>query len=213
MKLENIKIFKLFIVFAIFLFITAFSSSSHASHWRGGAMTWVSSDMDGDGIRNDVTVTLKTACRIGASCTGGVTLTPSISPTSETITVDQNVNDAYRLEVKELVFKNLDLNTTYTAAYNSCCRIAALQNNSNGSWSIQSTILLKDGNRSPLIDMPILYQVPQRYTDGTVLVNYQKLIPALDPDGDTTKFRMANTSELGEELTLVVCRLMKIRAY
>ncbi len=34
-------------------------------------------------------------------------------------------------------------------------------------------------------------------SDGTVLVNYQKLIPALDPDGDTTKFRMANTSELG----------------
>ncbi|WP_305372398.1 L-type lectin domain-containing protein [Photobacterium leiognathi] len=197
MKLENIKIFKLFIVFAIFLFITAFSSSSHASHWRGGAMTWVSSDMDGDGIRNDVTVTLKTACRIGASCQGGVSLSPSISPTSQTITVDQNVNGAYRLEVKELVFKNLDLNTTYTAAYNSCCRIAALQNNSNGSWSIQSTILLKDGNRSPLIDMPILYQVPQRYTDGTVLVNYQKLIPALDPDGDTTKFRMANTDELG----------------
>ncbi|WP_419244284.1 GEVED domain-containing protein [Photobacterium leiognathi subsp. mandapamensis] len=197
MKLENIKIFKLFIVFAIFLFITAFSSSSHASHWRGGAMTWVSSDMDGDGIRNDVTVTLKTACRIGASCQGGVSLSPSISPTSQTITVDQEVNGAYRLEVQEFVFKNLDLNTTYTAAYNSCCRIAGLQNNANGNWSIQSTILLKDGNRSPLIDMPILYQVPQRYTDGTVLVNYQKLIPALDPDGDTTKFRMANTSELG----------------
>ncbi|PQJ61595.1 L-type lectin domain-containing protein [Photobacterium angustum] len=197
MRIDNHNILKIIFVFIIFLLIASFSNASYASHWRGGAMTWVSSDLDGDGNKNDVIVTLKTACRIGASCQGAVSLSPTISPTSQTITVDQNVNGAYRLEVKEIVFKNLDLNTTYTAAYNSCCRIAGLKNNSNGSWSIQSTILLKNGNRSPLIDMPILYQVPQRYTDGTVLVNYQKLIPALDPDGDSTKFRMANTSELG----------------
>ncbi|PSU23543.1 L-type lectin domain-containing protein [Photobacterium kishitanii] len=175
-----------------------FSISAHASHWRGGAMTWVSSAMDPDGIKNDVTITMKTACRVGASCqSAGSLTTPGLTKTSSTQITDQTVNGAYRLQIFEHVVKNLDLNTTYNPYYNSGARIGALLNNANGSWSIQSTILLKNGNRSPLIDMPILYQVPQKYTDGSTLVNYTKLIPALDPDGDTIKFRMANNSELG----------------
>ncbi len=157
-----------------------FSISAHASHWRGGAMTWVSSAMDPDGIKNDVTITMKTACRVGASCqSAGSLTTPGLTKTSSTQITDQTVNGAYRLQIFEHVVKNLDLNTTYNPYYNSGARIGALLNNANGSWSIQSTILLKNGNRSPLIDMPILYQVPQKYTDGSTLVNYTKLIPAL----------------------------------
>ena len=82
---------------------------------------------------------------------------------TRTLTYDEIINGAYRLEISETIVKDHDLTTTYLPWYPDCCRIAALQNNAGGSWSIQSIILLEDGNRSPLIDLPILYQVPQRY--------------------------------------------------
>ncbi|MCF2153025.1 hypothetical protein GLP11_03355 [Photobacterium carnosum] len=178
-------------------FCIIFSTAIHAAHWRGGGITWSPVALDADGIKNDVIITLKTACHVNRSdCNGNRVSVSGGSKTYLGIITNQIINGEYKLEVSETQIKNIDVNTTYFANYGSCCRIN-LNNNSGGYWNIQSTILVQGGNRAPLIDFPILFQVPQQETDGSVLTNFTIKIPALDPDGDNIKFRVGNTSEMG----------------
>ncbi|PSU58499.1 hypothetical protein CTM75_16775 [Photobacterium phosphoreum] len=181
----------------LIIFCIIFSTAIHAAHWRGGGITWSPVALDADGIKNDVIISLKTACHVNRSdCNGNRVTVSGGTKTYLGIITNQIINGEYKLEVSETQIKDVDVNTTYFANYGSCCRIS-LKNNSGGSWSIQSTILVQGGNRAPLIDFPILYQVPQKNNDGSVLTNYTMKIPALDPDGDNIKFRVGNTSEMG----------------
>lgn len=188
-------IFSILIVLMMFCLI--FSSVAHAAHWRGGGITWSPVALDADGIKNDVIISLKTACHVNRSdCNGNRVRVSGGSKTYLGVITNQIINGEYKLEVSETQIKDIDVNTTYYANYGSCCRIN-LKNNSGGWWNIQSTILVQGGNRAPLIDFPILFQVPQQETDGSVLADYSIKIPALDPDGDNIKFRVGNASEMG----------------
>ena len=52
-------------------FCIIFSTAIHAAHWRGGGITWSPVALDADGIKNDVIITLKTACHVNRSdCNG-----------------------------------------------------------------------------------------------------------------------------------------------
>ncbi|OBU17840.1 hypothetical protein AYY19_11895 [Photobacterium aquimaris] len=197
-KYNNYQQITFSIITLLMFFCTVFFSAAiHAAHWRGGGITWSPVALDADGIKNDVIISLKTACHVNRSdCNGNRVTVSGGSKTYLGVITNQIINGEYKLEVSETQIKDVDVNTTYFANYGSCCRIN-LKNNSGGSWNIQSTILVQGGNRAPLIDFPILFQVPQKDTDGSVLTNYTIKIPALDPDGDNIKFRVGNTSEMG----------------
>jgi len=181
----------------IFLLLLFVSFSASASHFRGGSITWQSVALDGDGLVNDVRITVKTACAIGRVCSpGGLTSSPALTLSAGTV-VTTTLSD-YILEEVIFTANNLDPLQSYDLYYGACCRIATLQNNANGDWKIQTQISLKDGNLAPKIDLPILYEVPMLESDGvTVLSSFSFDVGATDANADKVRFRLANLDELG----------------
>ncbi len=174
------------------------------SHFRGGSISWQAAALDGDGIKNDVEVTVKTAWRYNSSNTPSLTASPALAFT-RTSDVTDYINGTsagadYALKTTTFTARNLDSNTDYLVWFGSCCRIGGLTNNASGRWKIQTNIYMKDGNLAPKIDLPIIYEVPQLESDGvTTLTNYSFNISATDPNADKIRFRLANTDELGSQ--------------
>ena len=172
------------------------------SHFRGGSITWQSTELDGDGLKNDVEITVKTAWRYNSVSTASLTGSPALSFTQTSDAIDYINGDSsgadYALRTTIFTASNLDPDTAYLVYYASCCRIGNLQNNANGSWKIQTTIYMKDGNLAPKIDLPIIYEVPKLQSDGvTTLTDYTFDVSATDPNADKIRYRLANLDELG----------------
>ncbi|BES70062.1 hypothetical protein RE428_10800 [Marinobacter nanhaiticus D15-8W] len=182
------------------------STAALASHFRGGSITWQSVDLDGDGQKNDVQVTVKTAWRLNGGTppsAAAINATPALTfsevgtGTLTKLSESPDANGQYELSTKIFQAKDLDLNTTYALNYTSCCRISNLVNNANGDWNIQSTINLANRNLAPKIDLPIIFEVPQLQQDGSTLLNWTFNTGSTDPNADKLKFRLANVNELG----------------
>lgn len=174
------------------------------SHFRGGSISWQTADLDGDGERNDIRITVKTAWRstsVNSVSSLGSSPTLTITQLSENVIfvggTDASDSD-YALQTTILEARDLDPDTHYLVNYSGGNRIAGLQNNSNGYWDIQSTVYLKDNNLAPKIDLPIIFQVPQLQSDGvTELTDWTFDIGSTDPNADKLRYRMANLAELG----------------
>lgn len=173
------------------------------SHFRGGAITWQAVELDGDGLKNDVQITVNTAWRYNSinsvsslSSTASLTIT-QLSENRVYVNGDANGAD-YALQTTILEARNLDPDTHYVVGYTGCCRISNLQNNADGDWNIQAEISLKDGNLAPKIDLPIIFQVPQLESDSvTPLTNWMFDVNSSDPNADKLRYRLANLTELG----------------
>ncbi|KAB7623960.1 outer membrane beta-barrel protein [Alkalilimnicola sp. S0819] len=183
-------------------FALAAPGVTEASHFRGGLISWQPVDLDGDGQRNDVVVTVKTAWRLNAensvttlaSSNGDGAAAPSFTQLSES-TFD--IGGKYTLQTTRLEARDLDPTVDYLVFYSSCCRIGNLENNANGSFKIQTIIALNNGNRAPQIEMPIIVDVPQKDADGNTLANWTYQVNATDPDADRVAYRLANADEMG----------------
>ncbi len=174
------------------------------SHFRGGSISWQAADLDGDGQRNDIRITVKTAWRSGlinsvTNLGSSPALTITQSDESQIFVGGTDAsNSDYALQTTILEARNLDPNTQYLINYSGGARIGELVNNANGSWNIQSTVYLKDNNLAPKIDLPIIFQVPQFQSDGvTELTDWTYDIGSTDPNADKLRYRLANLSELG----------------
>lgn len=188
---------------------------AQASHFRGGSITWQALDLDNDGAKDDVRVTVKTAWRddyiddpflaVDPStlsltqvsqerlCVGpGTTVAPTADCSGEAGT-------DYALTTTYFEGTNLDPNIRYQVAFASNARILELKNNASGRWNIQTTIYLKDGNLAPKVDLPIILEVPKLQDNGGLvpLPNWTFDISSSDPNADKLRYRLANQSELG----------------
>ena len=178
-------------------FLFFYSLSANASHFRGGSISWQAVELGADNLKNDATITVVTAWRLDGDNTPSISLTPSVSVT--TVSGSKiNIGTDYSLRTDVFQVQNLDLNTKYLINYAGCCRIGALVNNSSGNWDIQAEIFLRDDNLAPKIDLPILFDVPQLQSDGsTSLDDYTFKVNTADPNADSLRYRLANTTEMG----------------
>jgi large repetitive protein len=186
---------------------------ANATHFRGGSVTWQAVALDGDGIKNDVRITVKTAWRSDSINSATLTSTPSLSIANKgeepricvgpgtTVTAPTTCSGVagteYALTTTYFEAKNLDPNIAYTVAFTGGARISTLQNNADGQWNIQTKIYLKDGNLAPKVDLPIILEVPMLKTGGAKLDNWTFDISSSDPNADKLRYRLANASELG----------------
>jgi len=189
-----------------------------ASHFRGGSITWQALDLDGDGLKNDVRITVKSAWRQDSISTATLISSPSIvgltrvseeprvcvGPGTTVLapnTCSSQTNTDYALTTTTFEARNLDPELRYTVRFSSSARISNLQNNADGDWNIQTTIYLKDGNLAPKVDLPIILEVPKLQSNGlggTIpLPNWTFDISSSDPNADKLRYRLANQSELG----------------
>ncbi len=186
---------------------------AQASHFRGGSITWQALDLDADGDKDDVRITVKTAWR--RDNISAVTLTPSpalamtkiseerlcVGPGTTVVApaICANVSTEYALTTTLFEAKNLDPNIPYTVRFTGSARISELENNADGDWNIQTTIYLKDGNLAPKVDLPIILEVPKLQDNGGIvpLPNWTFDISSSDPNADKLRYRLANQSELG----------------
>ncbi len=169
------------------------------AHFRGGSISWRAVELDNDGLINDVEVVVKTACAIGRTCDPGSLTNPDgISSLTRISNTTTTLSD-YILAETTFEGKNLDPDTFYELYYSSGNRIAALENNGNGRWKIQTTILMQDGNSPPKIDLPILYEVPLLDQNGDRADSFSFPVSSIDSNGDKVRYRLANEDELGGE--------------
>jgi len=182
----------------LFAFVVLFISfSAHAAHFRGGSISWQAAELDADGLKNDVTITVVAAWALGRAVQPGLSLTPSVTVTPVTNNLIV-IDGTYELRTDTYQVKDLDLNTSYLISYAGGNRISNLVNNNDGSWNIQASIFLKDDNLAPKIDLPILFDVPRLQADGvTALTDYTFQVNTADPNADSIRYRVANSTEMG----------------
>tara|TARA_R110002073_G_scaffold5521_6_gene34002 strand:+ start:5441 stop:6094 length:654 start_codon:yes stop_codon:yes gene_type:complete len=197
-KEKCVSVFKLSrIQWLLMLSVLLCSFSVSASHFRGGGISWQSAELDGDGLKNDVLITVKTAWRLNGDSIPSISITPALTITTVSNS-DVNIGTDYTLRTDVFSVKNLDPNVTYSAYYGSCCRISGLENNSSGNFKIQTNIFMANGNLAPKIDLPIIYEVPKLQSDGvTTLTSFSFDVGATDANADKLRFRVANSDELG----------------
>ncbi|MGQ9427587.1 COG1470 family protein [Gilvimarinus sp. F26214L] len=75
----------------------------------------------------------------------------------------------------------------WMASFDGCCRIGSLRNARNANWRVRTFVNLADGNRSPVSNLPPIVTCSK--------YDCQFLIPAVDRDGDTLRWRMATRAE------------------
>lgn len=187
---------------------------AQASHFRGGSITWQALDLDNDGARDDVRITVKTAWRPNSISNASLSSSPALTINNvgeepricvgpgTTVAAPNHCGAVagtdYALTTTYFEALNLNPDTRYTVAFNSSARISDLQNNADGDWNIQTTIYLKDGNLAPKVDLPIIIEVPMLQSDGTTpLSSWTFDISSSDPNADKLRYRLANQSELG----------------
>ncbi|MBA4148597.1 MAG: cadherin-like domain-containing protein [Verrucomicrobia bacterium] len=76
----------------------------------------------------------------------------------------------------------------FTAGFNSCCRLSSLANRGDGNLLAQSIITPFNGNSSPVSSMVPIVNLPAS-------TNASFFVPAIDPDGDSLRWRVATDLE------------------
>ncbi|HEY5758881.1 MAG TPA: putative Ig domain-containing protein, partial [Steroidobacter sp.] len=210
----DFKLCRLVVPLLLSLSALALPQLAQATHFRGGSITWQALDLDNDGAKDDVRITVKTAWRPNSISSASLSSSPTLTITNvgeepricvgpgTTVTAPTNCAGAagtdYALTTTYFEAMNLNPDTRYTIRFNSSARISDLQNNADGDWNIQTTVYLKDGNLAPKVDLPIILEVPMLQADAvSSLTNWTFDISSSDPNADKLRYRLANQSELG----------------
>lgn len=78
----------------------------------------------------------------------------------------------------------------FTAELRGCCRISALNNRPDSNFSLQTVVMPRGSNRSPITTLVPIISVPPSNAASF-------LIPAADPDGDNIRWRLSTEAEAG----------------
>ena len=191
--------------------VSGLPSVAEGSHFRYGTLSWVPTGNPGE-----VEFRLTAAFRRGYSGSGpdsravtGDIITETIGGTSllfgdatSTSTLRFRVT-AYSVTEDWVIGEALHPSTTtvgvrhtyagagpYTAAVSSCCRIFPMNNRSSGSYRLETIVLPKSGNRSPVSTLVPIVTVSESSASTF-------FIPAVDADGDLLRWRDATSAEAG----------------
>ncbi|MBC5774495.1 T9SS type A sorting domain-containing protein [Pontibacter sp. KCTC 32443] len=90
-----------------------------------------------------------------------------------------------------IITKTYTSTGNYNAHFTGCCRVSYLKNNADGSWNIQTTVTIGNGNSAPVTTLPAIVNLPHNKPDATFQM------PVTDPDSDALTFSLATQSEMG----------------
>ncbi len=171
------------------------------SHFRGGGLSWET--LSGNTVEFSLEQTWRRSA-FGAPNVGSVvnavgTLNFGAGQGSSNINiVVQSINlgqDSFTGTAT--ITKSYSSSGAFTAFFESCCRISpssGLQNNTDGSFRMESVVTPGIANDPPKTSVPALVSVSDNH-----IVQFP--IPAFDPNGDTISFRLATSAEAGSGFT------------
>lgn len=190
------------------LFVTLFGSNAQASHFRFGHFTW---EHRPDVSEYTVDFTLVVAFRKSYFISGTPSLGQVFKPGGFNFGDGQAANFDFEIIAfnvqEDWILGRAKTNGgepgvvrhTYSAAnqngqpylayLGSCCRIGSLRNSGGSSYTVETKVDLTEGNSSPLSSLPPIVTCPRGDCDF--------LVPAVDKDGDTLRWRLATSSESG----------------
>jgi hypothetical protein len=208
---------------AIAAFGLATAPEAQASHFRYGTLQWAPTTTLGE-VRFDLRVALRRDSSAYGFFPGGVDnfaetgdiINEGVGGTGlsfgdggvtgqlQFIVTDFSVSENWIVALalhpgttSEGVLHTYSGSGPYTAmvsngASQGCCRLgsAQLANRSDDPYPLSTIVRPRDGNRSPISGLVPIVVVPESAT-ATFLV------PATDPDGDRTQFRMSTNAEAG----------------
>jgi len=174
--------------------MTGFMSKADASHYRYGTLSWKPTgnvkevEFSGSQVWRNHTVGGGVGSRsntVGRLYFGDGTFTNmyiliTSANASENWYGGNIVNSA-----SQPITHTYTGNGPYKVYWNSCCRVGGLRNY-NGNMRMETIVNLTTGNSSPVSTTPAIVNV----TVGDPAYTFN--VPALDSDGDTLRFRLAN---------------------
>ena len=183
---------KILPLFTFLLFFSSFSYDAFASHYRGGSITWTNTGV------NQATITVRQTWRlvgsgvanIGDIYNGGTLEFGDANSVPLVITADQiNVAEDWFTGTFTVVHNYAGVGP-FTPFYQSGNRIAALQNNANGFFRVESLINFVPPNNSPTSAMPMIVSMLAGQLAATLPVI------AADPDGDVLTYSLATPGQM-----------------
>jgi hypothetical protein len=183
---------------AITAFLLLFSSISvWATHYRYGNIQW--SDNGG----NQVTFKIQQAWRwsyfgspaLGstvniAAADGAVPFEFGDGQSVDIQIVITSINAAEDWFFGEVTYVHTYASAgNYTASFSGCCRISSLRNNNDESFRLQTMVSVGNSAHSTVSTVVPIVNVPVNNPSASFT------IPAVDPDGHTLNFRLANANE------------------
>ena len=172
------------------LLLFLFTSSAMASHFRYGDISYRVDANDPTG--RTIIFKVNSGWRTTWTSSVGINLSfqkiggssGSIGTVPENLTSDSNGVKYYSGEISYTFPSDGD----YKIWYSSCCKISGLENNSNQSWYVYTTVNVGSGNNSPVTSLPAVAYVQQG-------INATFNIPAVDSDGDSLTYRLATNAD------------------
>jgi|GEM_PF-4217207 len=181
------------------LFICFFGGMNDlsASHFRGGTITYQET-----GNPNEIQFTITTSWRYSFfNGSVGSTINPFTfqfgdnSSTSGTSTVTAVNTSENWLTCVAVLTHTYSSNGSYTAFFDSCCRLGTLgHGNGNSDYRMETLVNIGPpyaGNIPPVASTPTIINMAANSSNAT----FQ--IPGVDPDGDPITYRLATSAESG----------------
>ncbi|MCB9251665.1 MAG: putative Ig domain-containing protein [Flavobacteriales bacterium] len=170
-----------------------------ASHYRYGQISWQKINNS----TNQVEFTITQGWRMSAFFSGTPALGTNTTATSSLVFGDGSTNAAIILKVTSVnaaedwfvgemkITHTYSTNGNFTAYFSSCCRIGTLQDGAaNGSFRSSTIVNIGTTNNSPTSTIPAIISLQ------TGLSAAAFTIPGADPDGDTLRWRKANSGDI-----------------
>lgn len=166
--------------------------NAEASHFRYGTISWSTTDTPGQ-----VEFRMKMALRYNAYNApvgniigiGTFNFGDNTSVFIQATVTNVNISENW-LEAEFVVQKTYNSAGPFTAGLISCCRIAGINNASNGNFWLTTTVTPFSGNSSPVSNQFPIVNVGQGSASSF-------FVSSADPDGDDVRFRLATPSESG----------------
>lgn len=186
-------IFKVLLLSLCLFLVSALEAE--ASHFRYGNISWK--------VVNGTTVEYKVSLAFRSAYFGdpavGTTLTPDLTfyhgdGTSRDIEItvtSKSPAEGWFYGEGSFTKTYSDPNGTYTAYFESCCRIGDLQNNANQDYRVETVVNLGTGNTSPVSTLPPIINL----SEGSASATFS--IPGSDPDGDALSFSLTPSAQMG----------------
>ena len=168
------------------------TAEASASHFRHGTINWRTPDPDNFPLRVEFTViTSWRSASIGSTnlAFGDGSVNGTLRGTTIGTGVDNNGNPYTTTQY--IATHDYAAEGEYTAFFDSCCRVAGLQNGANADFRVEATVGLGGGNTAPLA------------TGSTAIVQLERGAVRthdflmFDADGDPVSCRFATSAESG----------------
>lgn len=187
--------------FCFFALTLLFTTNAHASHFRGGTLSWQKVTGQTNTVKFTVNMAWRTSsffnpyynpASLGATVNVGSLAygDGSYGTIMLTVTAINTSEDwFYGTATLTKTYTYATSSSVYTASWASCCRISNLQNNRDGDMRLETTVMPASGNSSPVSTLPPIVNLARNLSSATFNIPYN------DPDGDNVTFRLATKAE------------------